>query len=398
MAVYKYTAKDDTGREFSGMYSEITSVATLRYELDKLGYELVKAHRIKGQEKKSKKVKQRDVVAFAYKFAGMYSAGLSVLKCLETLEEQTEHIGFKNIIADIRQSVETGSSLKKAFEKHRKVFSDFFLGMVDAGETGGKLANALEMSAMYLEKRSELNQKVKSAFLYPIVVGIVCIIVVICLLIFIVPMFSKLYQRLHVSLPVPTQVLMSLSFLLRDFWWGIIIFVVAGIFLGRWLRGNLKIKIKFDILKLKIPIFGKLNRMIVISYFTRTFAMLVSVGVSLIEALDVSSRVVNNHKMTEIAGEIQASIRAGNPVAKSMEAFGIFPPMIVQLAASGEEAGMLAEMLNKGADFLDKDIDRMISALLVKLEPILTLILGSIVGLILMGVYLPMFDYMRYLT
>ena len=138
-------------------------------------------------------------------------------------EEQTEDIAFKNVIAEIKQSVETGSSLKKAFEKHRKVFSDFFLGMIEAGETGGKLATALDMSAMYLEKRTELNQKVKSAFVYPIVVGIVCVIVVICLLIFVVPMFSKLYQRLHVPLPGPTQVLMSLSFLLKDFWWGIII-------------------------------------------------------------------------------------------------------------------------------------------------------------------------------
>jgi type IV pilus assembly protein PilC len=227
-------------------------------------------------------------------------------------------------------------------------------------------------------------------------VGIVCFIVVSCLLIFVVPMFSKLYKRLHVPLPGPTQVLVSLSFFLRDFWWGIIIFVVAGIFLGRWLGGNLKIKTKLDILKLKIPIFGKLSRMVMISSFTRTFAMLVSVGVSLIEALEVSSQVVNNHRMSEVADQLEVSIKAGNPVAKSMGAFDIFPPMIVQLAASGEEAGVLAEMLNKGADFLDKDIDRIIGALLVKLEPILTLVLGSIVGLILMGVYLPMFDYMRY--
>jgi type IV pilus assembly protein PilC len=397
MAVYEYTAKDDSGNKFSGTYSDITDVATLRYELGKLGYVLVKARRAKNRGARRKKVKQRDVVAFAYKFAGMYSAGLSVLNCLETLEEQAENIAFKNILSDVRQSIERGSSLKSAFEKHRNIFSDFFLGMIDAGEAGGKLATALEMSAMYLENRSELKQKVRSAFTYPIVVGIVCFIVVICLLIFVVPMFSKLYQRLHVSLPGPTQFLVSLSYMLRDFWWGIIILVVAGIVVKRWLRNNLEIKTKWDIFKLKMPIFGKLNRMIVVSYFTRTFALLVSVGVSLIEALEVSSQVVNNHKMTEIVKELQASIKAGNPVAKSMGAFDIFPPMIVQLAASGEEAGVLADMLNKGAEFLDKDINRVINALLIKLEPILTLILGSLVGLILMGVYLPMFDYMRYL-
>jgi len=146
-----------------------------------------------------------------------------------------------------------------------------------------------------------------------------------------------------------------------------------------------------------MPVFAKLNRMVVISHFTRTFAMLTSVGVSLIEALDVASLVAHNHKMAEITKELQQSIQAGNPVGKSLKNYDIFPPMITQLAISGEEAGQLPEMLNKGADFLDKDIDRAINALLVKLEPALTVIMGAIVGFILMAVYLPMLDYMRHL-
>jgi len=146
-----------------------------------------------------------------------------------------------------------------------------------------------------------------------------------------------------------------------------------------------------------MPVFAKLNRMVVISHFTRTFALLTSVGVSLIEALDVASLVAHNHKMAEITKELKESIQAGNPVGKSLKNYDIFPPMITQLAISGEEAGRLSEMLNKGADFLDKDIDRAINALLVKLEPALTVIMGTIVGFILMAVYLPMLDYMRHL-
>lgn len=397
MAVYEYAAKDEAGNKFSGRSSDINNVAALREELDKMGYVLVKAYRAKSTPKKRQKIKRSQVVAFAYEFAGMYSAGLSILRCLQTLEEQTENRAFKEVIADIRSKVETGSSLKKAFEKYRDKFSDFFLGMIDAGESGGKLATALEMSAAYLEKQAELKRKVKSAFIYPIVVGIVCSVVVGFLLVFIVPMFSKLYKRLHVALPGPTQVLVDLSSLIRDWWWAILIVAAAAALLIRRLSKSAQIKTRWDVFKLKMPVFAKLNRMVVISHFTRTFAMLASVGVSLIEALDVASLVAHNHKLAEITKELQQSIQAGNPVGKSLKNYDIFPPMITQLAISGEEAGKLPEMLNKGADFLDKDIDREINALLVKLEPALTVIMGAIVGFILMAIYLPMLDYMRHL-
>jgi len=336
-------------------------------------------------------------VAFTYKFAGMYSAGLSILRCLETLEEQAENGTFQEILADIRQNVETGSSLKKAFERYKDIFSDFFLGMIEAGESGGKLTTALEMSAEYLEKQAELKRKVMSAFIYPIVVGMVCILVVCFLLVFIVPMFLKLYQKLHVPLPGPTQVLVDLSSLIRGWWWALLIIGVAAVILLQKLQKNPRVNAQWDALKLKIPVFAKLNRMVVVSHFTRTFALLASVGVSLIEALSVASTVAHNHKMTEIAEELKTSIQAGNPVGMSLKKYDIFPPMITQLAISGEEAGQLAEMLKKGTDFLDKDIERTINSLLVKLEPALTVIMGSVVGFVLMGVYLPMLDYMRHL-
>ena len=208
MAVYQYTAKDHTGSRFSGTYDDIDSVAVLREELAKMDYLLVKARRQKSSATKRSRIKRQDVVAFAYKFAGMYAAGLSILRCLETLEEQAENQAFKSIITDIRQDMETGSSLQNAFGKYRNIFSEFFLGMLGAGESGGKLAAALEMSATYLEKQAELKRKVKSAFAYPIVVTIICFVVIGGLLVFVVPVFSKLYRQLHVSLPGPTQALL----------------------------------------------------------------------------------------------------------------------------------------------------------------------------------------------
>jgi type IV pilus assembly protein PilC len=397
MAVYEYTAKDETGSTFAGTYNDVENVAGLREELTKMGYALVKAHRKKKPARKRKKVKQLEVVTFAYKLAGMYSAGLSIIRCLETLEEQTENQAFKYIIADIRQSIETGSSLGKAFGKYRNVFSDFFLGMLEAGETGGKLATSLEMSAAYLEKQVDLKRKVKSAFAYPLVVGITCLVVVSFLLVFVIPVFSKLYEQLHVPLPGPTQVLVGISTIARDWWWAILIVAVAAVIILQRLSKNPHIRARWDAFKLNMPVFAKLNRMLVVSQFTRTFAMLASVGVSLIKALDVASVVAHNHKVTEITKELQEAIETGNPVAKSLKEHDIFPPIIIQLAASGEEVGRLPEMLNKGVDFLDKDIDRIINALVVKLEPAATVIMGAIVGFILISAYLPMFDYMRHL-
>jgi type IV pilus assembly protein PilC len=396
MAVYEYTAKDETGKKFSGTYDDIDNIAMLREELAKMGYVLVKTHR-KKPARKRKRIKQLEVVTFTYKFAGMYSAGLSIIKCLETLEEQTENQAFKYIIADIRQSIETGSCLEKAFGKYRNVFSDFFLGMLEAGETSGKLAAALEMSAAYLEKQVDLKRKVKSAFAYPLVVGSTCLVVVSFLLVFVIPVFSRLYKQLHAPLPGPTRVLIDLSSLIRDDWWAILIVAVAAVIILRRLSKNPHIRARWDAFKLNMPLFGKLNRMLVVSHFIRTFAMLASVGVPLIQALNVASLVAHNHKMTEITKELQEAVERGNPVAKSLKEHDIFPPIITQLAASGEEVGMLPEVLNKGVDFLDKDIDRIISALVVKLEPAVTVIMGVIVGFILIGVYLPMFDYMRHL-
>jgi len=397
MAVYGYTAKDEAGDMLTGTYDDIDNVGVLREELAKMGYVLIKARKQKNPTRRRRRVTQSEVVTFIYKFAEMYSAGLSITRCLEVLEEQSKNPTFGYIVADVRQSIENGSSLEKSFGKYSDVFSDFFCGMLEAGESGGKLTEALEMSATYLEKQLDIKRKIRSAFAYPVVVGCVCVVVVACLMAFVVPIFSKLYKQLHIQLPGPTQVLVSLSSLLRSYWWAIP-FVLAGAAAALWwLLRNPAIRARWDVFKLNMPVLGKVNRMVVISHFTRTFGMLTSVGVSPIRALDVASEVAHNHKLTGIAKELQSTIEKGSSVGESLKNHDIFPPMIVQLALSGDEVGQVAQMLDKGADFLDKDIDRTVNALIVKLEPALTVIMGTIVGFILMAVYLPMFDYMRHL-
>ncbi len=398
MPDFKYVAKDSGGNEFSGIYTDIDSVRKLKSELAKMGYTLVKVHRSRRNiESSHKRIGRAEIVTFAYEFAGMYSAGLSITRCLETFEVQIENPAFKEIITDIRSHVETGLTLKDAFSKYRKVFSDFFVGMVEAGEAGGKLGETLQMAAVYLEKQDDLKKQVKAAFSYPIIVGIMCLLIVTGLMIFVIPVFQKLYSQLNVTLPGPTLLLIGISRMFREYWWFTLPMILLIVFIIRRISGNPHVKARLDSFKLNMPVFGRLNKMVMVSHFVRTFAMMSKAGVSVVESLDLARDVADNTEMDKIVKTIREEIITGSSVAVPMGKFTIFPPMIVQMAAAGEEAGILPEMLSKGVDFLDTQIDMLIKSILVKIEPILSLIMGAVVGTILLGVYLPMFDYMGHI-
>lgn len=395
MAVYKYKAKDSDGEEFTGVYTDVSGVGALRSELFKLGYELISAAKdsnASGQKKL--RLTQSEIVSFAYEFAGMYSAGLSILKCLETIETQTENDSLRTIVSDVRMRVEAGATLHEAFDKYREIFSEFFLGMIEAGETGGKLSETLQMAAVYLEQQADTKSKIKGAFAYPVVVSILCLIIVTALVIFVVPVFQKLYSQLHIELPGPTRVLILLSEAVRNYWWLIIPLVGGSIFGLRYLFKLESVKQKIDKILLDMPVLGRLNKMIATSRYIRTFAMMISAGVSVVESLELAEKVVNNHQVTLMSRDIRQKVLTGSGVSGPMSEYNIFPPVIVQLAGAGEEAGVLSEMLIRGVGFIDKKIDKMIKSLIVKIEPILSVFIGAAVGSILMAVYLPMFDYM----
>jgi type IV pilus assembly protein PilC len=395
MAVFDYTAKDANGEEMTGMYKNVSSVGALRAELSKLGYSLVRADRHQGEgAKKSIRLKQSEVVEFAHEFAGMYSSGLSVIRCLETIEDQTENEALCTIISDVKSKVESGSTLKDAFADYGEQFSEFFIGMLEAGETGSKLGETLYMAAEYLEKQADVRSRIKAAMAYPVIVSVMCFLIVSALVVFVVPVFQKLYRQLHVSLPGPTLVLIAVSEAVRQYWWFALPAIVISIFGIRYALKQDAVKDKMDRIKLRVPVFGKLNKLIISSQYIRTFAMMCSAGISVIDSLALASRVVDNNEVTEISDEIGHRVLTGSGLAEPMSEYDLFPPMIVQLAGSGEEGGILPEMLMKGVGFMDKKVDKSINALIVKIEPVLSVIMGALVGSILLAVYLPMFDYM----
>ncbi|MGD0786016.1 MAG: type II secretion system F family protein [Sedimentisphaerales bacterium] len=399
MATYEYSARDEAGHVFNGVYDGISSTTALRNELTRIGYSLLRAKKKKIFNPKSIKVRPAEVMTFAFRFAGMCSSGLSLIQCLETLEKQTDGESLRYVISDIKKNIEVGVSLTDAFEKYRDIFSDFFLGMLEAGESSGKLAESLEISARHLEKQADLKNRLKAAFIYPIIVLVSCLVAVTILVAFVVPVFTKIYHQLGVPLPGPTQLLVVLSVILRNFWPVLIMVVFSMPFLIRYIRKNSYIKTKWDYFKFQMPLFGKLNRIVAATNYIRSFAMLITTGVPIIKALQVSGLIANNEKISLISKDIQKSIQSGLSLAESFGHHDIFPPLVIQLTDSGEQAGQdqLSEMLNKGADFLDKDIDRMINSLMTRLEPLLTMGMGIVIGLILMAVYLPMFDYMAHL-
>jgi type IV pilus assembly protein PilC len=397
MPTYEYTAKDRFGNLFTGCYRDIDGIEALRRELTRVGYVVVRVRRSRSASAPMRQIRLDDVVTFSYKFAGMFSAGLSVTRCLETLEEQTDRPALRGVLTDIRQRIEAGSSLAKAFDPYRAVFSELFVGMLEAGETAGKLSEALTMSTVYLEKRSYIRNKIRSAFIYPITVGVICFGVLTCLLMFVIPTFSKLYSHLHVPLPLPTLILVTISHAMRQWYWLILMAAGLGVVAIRKVFASTSVRRRWERLLARLPMFGYLRQLITVSRFIRPFAMLISVGVSVIDAIRIAGQVTQNEDMIRTCEDLQKAVQAGAPVAKTLADHPIFPSVIVQMAASGEQVGKLAEMLGKGVDILDRDIDRRIDALVVKLEPILTLVIGLIVGGALISIYLPMFDYMGHM-
>lgn len=400
MPSYQYIAENSRGIRLAGIYEDAADTAHLEAELRKLGCRLLEAKPVEqaGTAVSFKKgIRPTEIVAFAYEFSGMFAAGLTVVRCLETLEEQASNETLKSILRSVRRSIETGVPLASAFEPYREIFGDFFLGMLEAGQTGGKLAETLKKAAEYYEKQLEVKTKVKGAFLYPAVVALLCAGILTAIVIFVIPVFQRLYQQLHIELPWPTQILIGLSELVRHYFW-IFPLLMGGVYWSwkRW--GNHPgLRTLWDKAVLNLPAVGPLVKMMLVSRYIRTFAMMSSAGVGIVQALQQARQVCRNSVLSRIGERIEQEIMTGGSLSQLLAEHPIFPPVIVQLAHAGEQAGLVPQMLAKGADYLDHAVQRRTNAILVKLEPMLSVVMGAAVGLILLGVYLPMFDYMSHI-
>ena len=331
------------------------------------------------------------IAIFTRQFSVMIDAGLPLVQCLEILGSQQPHKVFKRTLIQIRSDVESGSNLADAMRKHPKVFNDLFTNMVAAGEAGGILDTILQRLATYIEKSVKLNSQVKSAMIYPVaVISIACIVVAVILW-KVIPVFAALFESLGAELPLPTRVVIWLSNFIADFWWLIGMLAVALIYGTRRYHETYKGKRVLDNILLKMPVMGLLLRKIAVARFCRTLSTLTSSGVPILDGLQITARTAGNSIVEDAIMATRKSVEEGKTISEPLGDTSVFPPMVVQMIAVGEQTGALDTMLSKIADFYEDEVDIAVAGLMKLLEPVLIAFLGVAIGGIVIAMYMPMF-------
>jgi type IV pilus assembly protein PilC len=331
------------------------------------------------------------VAIFTRQFSVMIDAGLPLVQCLEILSQQQENKTMKRALLQIRQDVESGSNLADAMRKHPKIFNDLYTNMVAAGEAGGILDTILQRLAQYIEKSVKLNSQVKAAMIYPVAVISIAVIVVAVILWKVIPVFAALFKGLGAELPLPTVIVIHLSNFIADFWWliGITIFG-TGYSLRRY-HETYKGKRVLDGIVLKMPILGGLMRKIAVARFCRTLSTLTSSGVPILDGLQITARTAGNSIIEDAIMATRKSVEEGKTISEPLGETDVFPSMVVQMIAVGEQTGALDTMLSKIADFYEDEVDTAVAGLMKLLEPVLIAFLGVAIGGIVIAMYMPMF-------
>jgi type IV pilus assembly protein PilC len=381
-ATYEYIARDRTGATKKGtLEGADRSAVTTR--LREMGLAPV----IPGF---GPKVGLKDLAVFSRQFATMIDSGLSLLRALNILADQVDNARLATILKEIRVEIESGRGLSDCLADYEE-FPDLYVAMVRAGEVAGMLDSVLLRVAETLEKDLELRRRIKSALTYPVVVLIMAVLLTIVMLVFIVPVFVGLFDSLGGELPLPTKVLLAMSNGVRRFWYIVVLLPIAGWQGFKRARKQPKIRRQLDAWKLKVPVFGPLFHKIAIARFARNFGSLLRAGVPILMSLDITADTVNNSVMGEAIDHVQVSVREGESVARPLATHPVFPPMVVQMMAVGEETGAMDDMLIKVADFYDDEVTATTESLTAMLEPLMIGVLGGIVGSMVVALYMPMF-------
>ncbi len=336
-------------------------------------------------------VKQHDIVVFTRQFATMINAGLPIMQCLSILAAQSENKKFRDVIGEVKDDVESGSTLAESTRKHPSVFTDLYTSLVQAGEVGGILDVILQRLATYLEKAAQLKAKIKGAMIYPACIVAVAVIVTAVLLVWVIPVFGEVFESFGSELPAPTRFVMALS----DFFVANIVYIAMVPVIGaigiRYAYKTDRGEMVIDRFMLKVPVFGPLLRKAAVARFTRTLSTLVSSGVPILDALQITARTAGNRVVEEAIVNARTSIASGRTIAEPLTESKVFPPMVCQMIAVGETTGALDSMLAKIADFYDDEVDNMVANLMSLLEPMVIMFLGVVIGGLVVAMYLPIF-------
>lgn len=398
MPNFKYRAKDKFGKTISGVFSG-DDKSTVAKHLGTMGYSPISIEEAKKVGKFLgrladifKKVSPEDRAMFTRQLLTMQQAGVTLLASLYTLEKQTSNPCFKDLIKEISASVEHGASLSEALAKYPAVFSELYVNMVKAGEASGLLEEMLKRLAEFEEKEIDTAAKIRAAVRYPMLtlVALACAFVV--MVNFVVPRFASIFSQFNKALPLPTRILLAISYIMTHYWFLLIALLVGSIYgFLRYIHTK-DGKLKWDSFCLGVPVFGKLISMLIMSRFARTMGVLIRSGLPILQVLDMVARTVDNAKISRAVDAIAINVKEGKGISEPMNTTGLFPPMVVQMVAVGEETGKVDELLTKVSDYYDQQSDYMMRNLATLIEPIFIVILGAMVLLMALAIFLPMWN------
>ncbi|PKN13733.1 MAG: pilus assembly protein PilC [Deltaproteobacteria bacterium HGW-Deltaproteobacteria-4] len=393
MPTYAWEGKNRQGATQKGN-SPAANEAALSAELRRKGI-MVTSIRPKSAMKFSfgsaGSVSSKDLVVFTRQFCTMIDAGLPLVQCLDILSRQQDNPYFKKCLFEVKESVESGSTFAEALGKHPRIFDELYVNLVAAGEVGGILDTILNRLAAYIEKSLKLKKQVKSAMTYPVTIIGIASVVVGVILIFVIPSFESMFESFNQALPMPTQIVINMSRGLKKY-----IIVILGaiwlfIFLCKRFYASPKGRELVDHYALKMPVVGVLIRKVAVAKFTRTLGTMISSGVPILDGLEIVAKTAGNRTVEKAIYQVRQSISEGKTIAEPLTKSGVFPPMVCQMIAVGEQAGAIDTMLNKIADFYDDEVDDAVGNLTAMMEPLLMLFLGTVVGGLVIAMYLPIF-------
>ncbi|KPK78315.1 MAG: hypothetical protein AMS25_16120 [Gemmatimonas sp. SM23_52] len=388
---------DANGRTVTGTL-EADSLELVRSKLADLRYHVLSIRQTKSRQGFQEwftgiqRVKLRDLVMFSRQFATMIDAGLSVVKCLDILQKQTRNPRLKDIIGEVKRDVAGGMSLTEALQKHARVFSPLYVNMIRSAEVGGILDTVLDRLATFLEKEQETRNKIKSAMTYPVVVFCFAMLMLVALLFFVLPKFKGIFETMGLDLPLTTRLMLNFSDYMRAYWYIALVAIVGSVVLVRIFARTERGRYAIDAAKLRLPIFGDLMLKTAVSRFARTFGTLISSGVPVLRALEIVADTAGNCVISETVVRARSAIKEGEKISTPLFGSKIFPVMVTQMIAVGEETGRLDQMLVKVANFYDDEVDTTLKSLTSLIEPLMIVGLGLIVGFIAVSVISPIYS------
>ena len=387
--VFEWEGKDRKGKQVRGEI-RAASENVVQASLRRQGVLPTKVK--KRSTRSGKAIKPKDIAIFTRQFATMMKAGVPLLQTFDIVGRGNPNPSVTKLLSDIRAEVETGTALSSAFRKYPKYFNTLYCNLIEAGETAGILEALLDRLATYMEKTEAIKSKIKSALMYPIAVVVVAFVVVTIIMIFVIPAFKSVFSSFGADLPAPTLFVMAMSEYFVKYWWLIFGVIGGGIyfFMQAWQR-NEKMQMVMDRLLLKVPVFGTLVEKSCVARWTRTLSTMFAAGVPLVEALDSVGGAAGNSVYLNATTSIQREVSTGTSLTNAMTNANVFPSMVLQMCAIGEESGTIDHMLGKAADFYEAEVDDMVAGLSSLLEPIIIVFLGTLIGGIVIAMYLPIF-------